>query len=89
MTDKSMKSEITAYNARPPQIPSMLTSEKTRKKLAPSELSPKTPIALSYTSVNKMMSCVAAGTGSSLSGSGGNPREMEDRERNTVTWYTS
>ena len=77
------------YNARPPQIPSMLTSKKIRKKLAPSELSPKIPIALSYPRVKRMASCMIAGAGSSFSGSGGKPREMEDRERNTVTWYTS
>ena len=80
---------MATYYARPPQIPSMLTSKKTRKKLAPSELSPKIPIALSYTRVNRITSCMTAGAGSSFSGSGGNPKEMEDRERNTVTWYTS
>jgi len=67
----------------------MLMSKKTRKKLTPSELSPKIPIALSYTRVNRMASCITAGTGNSFSGSGGQPREMEDRERNTVNWYTS
>lgn len=77
------------HYARPPQIPSILTSKKTRKKLAPSELSPKIPTALSYTRVNRMTSCVTAGIGSSLSGRGGQPREMEDREKNTVNWYTS
>jgi hypothetical protein len=78
-----------AYYARPPQIPSMLMSKKTRKKLAPSELSPKIPTALSYARVNRITSCVTAGAGSSFSGSGGQPREMEDRERNTAAWYTS
>ena len=80
---------MTTYYARPPQIPSMLTSRKTRKKLAPSELSSKIPTALSYTRVNRITSCVTAGPGNSFSGSGGQPREIEDRERNTADWYTS
>ena len=71
------------YYARPPQIPSMLTSKKTRKKLAPSELSLKIPTALSYARVNRITSCATAGTGNSFSGSGGQPSEIEDRERNT------
>ena len=77
------------YYARPPQIPSMQMSRKTIKKLTPSELSPKIPTALSYVRVNSITSCVTAGAGSSFSGIGGQPREMEDRERNTVAWYTS
>ena len=85
----SEKCNVTAYYARPPQIPSMLTNKKTRKKLAPSELSPNTPTALSYVRVNKITSCVTAGADSSFSGIGGQPREMEDRERNTAAWYTS
>ena len=75
---------MVAYYARPPQIPSMLMSKKTRKKLAPSELSLKTPTALSYARVSRITSCVTAGIGNSFSGSGGQPSEIEDRERNTV-----
>ena len=80
---------IMAYYARPPQIPSMLTSKKTRKKLAPSELSPRIPTALSYARVNRITSCVTAGAGSNFFESGGQPREMEEREMNTAVWYTS
>lgn len=79
----------TTYYARPPQIPSMLMSKKTRKKLAPSELSPKIPTELSYVRVKRITSCIIAGTGNSFSGSGGQPAEIEDRERKTVAWYTS
>lgn len=67
----------------------MLTSKKTRKKFVPSELSPKIPTALSYTSVRRIANCVIAGTGNSFSGSGGQPREMEDREKKTAPWYTN
>lgn len=77
------KCNVVTHYARPPQIPSMVMSKKTRKKLAPSELSLKIPIALSYARVNRITSCVTAGAGSNSSGSGGQPSEMEDRERNT------
>ena len=86
---KQNECDATTYYARPPQIPSMLISKKTRKKLAPSELSPKIPTELSYVRVKRITSCITAGIGNSFSGSGGQPTEIEDRERKTVAWYTS
>ncbi len=72
--------------ARPPQMPSMEMRRKTKAKLTPSFASLKMPIADSTARVMRMKLWRIAGAESSLPGSGGRPRVMDERERKTVDW---
>ncbi len=72
------------YYASPPQKPSMLMRKKTKEKLSPSESSLKNPTADSIARIVRMRACMTAGRPRSRVGSGGIPREIEERERNTV-----
>ena len=77
------------YYANPPQRPSRLISVNTKKMLRLSDSSPKIPMADSYINVKKMKHWMMAGNGISRTGSAGIPRDIEDREKKTVVWYTS
>jgi hypothetical protein len=77
------------HYARPPQMPSKLMSRKTNMMLRPSESSEKMPTADSNPSVSRMKPCRIDGNARKRGGSGGMPREMEEREKNTKVWYTS
>lgn len=54
--------------------------------LRPSWSSAKIPTADSYASVNKITSWTMAGSGRSRVGRGGIPKDMEERDINTVVW---
>lgn len=58
-------------------------------KLNPCEAPSRMPRADSSARVVRTTACKTAGRGRSRAGKGGRPNEMEDRERNTVAWYTS
>jgi hypothetical protein len=77
------------YYANPPQRPSRLMRVNTRKMLRLSESSPKIPMADSYIKVMKMKHWTMAGKDISRTGSTGIPRDIADREKKTVVWYTS
>jgi len=70
-------------------MPSKLISINTIKTLIDSFSSPKKPKADSYERVNKMINCTIAGKGRRRAGKAGSPRDIEDRDKNTVAWYTS
>lgn len=59
---------------------------KTNMILRPSWSSAKIPTADSYASVNKITSWTMAGSGRSRVGRGGIPKDMEERDINTVVW---
>ena len=80
---------VETYYANPPQSPSRLMSINTKKMLKLSDSSPKIPIADSYIKVKKMKHWTMAGKDISRTGSAGIPRDIEDREKKTVVWYTS
>ena len=65
-------------------MPSMLMRMKTRAKLKPCEVPSKIPRADSSASAVRTSACRIPGRGSSRAGRGGNPNEMEERDRNTV-----
>ena len=67
-------------------MPSMEMRRKTKAKLAPSFASPKMPTADSTARVVRITPWRIAGAESSLPGSGGRPRVIEERERKTVDW---
>ena len=64
-------------------------SVNTKKMLKLSDSSPKNPMADSYIKVKKITDCMIAGKGISHAGSAGIPRDIDDRERKTVIWYTN
>ena len=70
-------------------MPSMLIRRNTKEKLNPCESSLKIPAADSMANRVRISACTNAGAGRSLAGRGGSPREIEEREKNTVVWYTS
>jgi hypothetical protein len=77
------------HYARPPQIPSRLMSKKTNVMLRPSASAEKNPKADSNVSVSRMKPWRIDGNARKRGGSGGIPREMEEREKKTKVWYTS
>ena len=64
-------------------------SINTKKMLRLSDSSPKIPMADSYIKVKKTKHWMMAGKGISRTGSAGIPRDIADREKKTVVWYTS
>ena len=82
------------YYASPPQMPSKLIRRNTTATLVPSQpsatwlttlppLSNK-PMALSNPSIMSTQSWMIAGSGSNREGMGGNPKDIVEREKNTV-----
>ena len=64
-------------------------SVNTKKMLKLSDSSPKNPIADSYIKAKKIINWTIAGKDISCAGSAGIPRDIDDRERKTVVWYTN
>lgn len=54
-----------------------------------SRSSPKNPTADSYPKRSRIANWMKAGRGKRRVGMAGSPSDIEDRERNTVAWYTS
>ena len=77
------------YYANPPQSPSRPMRVNTKKMLRLSDSSPKIPMADSYIKTKKMKHWMIAGKDISRTGSAGIPRDIADREKKTVVWYTS
>lgn len=88
-TDPRKDAEGYAYYAEPPHMPSRLIRTNTNRILGPSESELKNPTAASKLKVVNMIPCKMAGRERSRAGKGGMPRDMEDRDRKTVVWYTS
>ena len=64
-------------------------SINTKKMFKLSDPSPKNPMADSYIKAEKIINWMIAGKGISRAGSAGIPRDIDDRERKTVVWYTN
>lgn len=83
------KRKCETYYANPPQRPSRLISVNTKKMLKLSDSSPKSPTADSYIKAKNIRHWVMAGKDINRTGSAGIPRDIADREKKTVVWYTS
>jgi len=70
----------------PPQIPSILMRQKTRPG---ARASGKYPNADSEERINRRSPWITEGIGIARVGRAGRPSDREERERNTVLWYTS
>lgn len=79
------RGSLTHY-ARPPQMPSMLMSRKTKKKLRACESALNIPAPDSIARAVRMTACTTAGRPNSLAGRGGSPNEIDERDKNTVVW---
>lgn len=77
------------YYANPPHMPSRLISRKTVAILSPFESSWKNPTADSTARASRITPWKIAGRGNKAGGRGGSPIDIDDREKNTVVWYTS
>lgn len=75
-----------AYYESPPQIPSILMRQKT---IPGARASGKYPSADSEARIDKRRPWTNEGIGIERVGRAGNPSESDERERNTVLWYTS
>lgn len=67
-------------------MPSRLMSKKTRPVASPSESADISPTPDSSARRIRIPACTKAGSGRRRAGSGGMPREIDDREMNTVDW---
>ena len=73
------------YYASPPQMPSRAIRQPTQG-IDPVAESGRTPTADSRLRNTRMRDWRTAGRGSRISGNGGIPTEMEEREKNTKVW---
>jgi hypothetical protein len=67
----------------------MLIKVNTVMMLSASDSAEKNPTADSNVNISRIRACRMAGRGSKRDGRGGMPIDIEDREKNTVIWYTS
>lgn len=70
-------------------MPSRLTRINTIIILIPSDSLVKIPTEDSNAKIRSIADCRSAGSGRRRVGRAGIPREIEDREKKTVVWYTS